>query len=161
MNHEILLQKFHFYSFSGPSLAWFPSYLTGRYQIVESIGQQSSLAGITCGVPQGSVLGPIIFLLYINDLASINISGSFTLFADDTTILWHNKNTKVLHDVISSDISWVKKWCDSNLLTFNIAKTNVVTFGCCLEQLHLGSHFLANRHHSKFIGLHIDHKLNF
>lgn len=161
VNHKILLQKLHCYGFRGTSLAWFQSYLTGRYQIVESSGQQSSVAGMTCGVPQGSVLGPVLFLLYINDLASISISGSFTLFADDTTILWHNKNPKILHDVITSDISLVKKWCDSNLLTFNLAKTNVVTFGCHLEQLHLGSHILANSRHSKFLGLYIDPKLNF
>ena len=151
VKHEILPLKFHCYGFRGPSLTWFQSYLTGRYQIVGSARQQSSVAGITCGVPQGSVLGPIFFLLYINDLASI--SGSFTLFANNTTVLWHNKNTKVLHDVISSDMFLIKEWHDSNLLTFNITKTNAVTFGCSLEQLHLGNHILANKRDSIFLGL--------
>lgn len=161
VNHVILLDKLQCYGILGTSFLWFQSYLSDRKQRVKSLEKYSDEVNISCGVPQGSVLGPILFLLYINDLASININGSFTLFADDTTILWHNKDLEILHEVICSDIHLVKKWCDANLLALNITKTNVVTFGCNLEYIPLGSNTLETRTHVKFLGLYIDNKLNF
>lgn len=87
VNHEILLLKLICYGFRGKALNWFRSYLSHRSQVVKTLGDLSDVNDINCGVPQGSVLGPILFLLYINDLASVDISGTFTIFADDTTIL--------------------------------------------------------------------------
>lgn len=160
VQHEILLKKLGHYGFRGVSLEWFNSYLSGREQIVTNSTNSKKL-NINCGVPQGSVLGPILFLLYINDLTKIDIAGEFTLFADDTTILWHNKDKNILHEIICSDINKVKDWCDSNLLSFNIDKTNIMPFRCSLPDIPLGNHVLQNKTCTKFLGLHIDLKLKF
>lgn len=161
VNHEILLQKLLCYGFRGNFFNWIKSYLSERTQVVKTFGEISDVAEINCGVPQGSVLGPVLFLLYINDLATIDIQGTFTLFADDTTILWHSKNANSLRDTIKSDICKVKKWCDSNSLVFNINKTNILTFKFTYHDLFLDNQPIENKSHTKFLGLHIDEKLKF
>lgn len=161
VNHEILLQKLLCYGFRGNFFNWIKSYLSERTQVVKTFGEISDVAEINCGVPQGSVLGPVLFLLYINDLATVDIQGTFTLFADDTTILWHSKNANSLRDTIKSDICKVKKWCDSNSLVFNINKTNILTFKFTYHDLFLDNQPIENKSHTKFLGLHIDEKLKF
>ena len=84
VNHEILFSKLEFYGIRGIALAWFRSYLTSRTQYVEYSGTSSSYKNITCGVPQGSILGPLLFLLYINDLAGVSKKIFSILFADDS-----------------------------------------------------------------------------
>ena len=111
-------------------------------------------------MPQGSVLGPILFLLYINDLTEVDIKGQFTLFADDTTILWHSKDS-TLWEQTCSDISKIKDWYDSNLLSLNVNKTNIMTFRCNFIDISLGNHVLENKLCSKFLGLNIDCNLKF
>ena len=86
VSHEILLRKLERYGIRGPVLSWFNSYLSGRTQCVRIDSTLSSERAVSCGVPQGSVLGPLLFLLYINDLPSISENVHFTLFADDTTL---------------------------------------------------------------------------
>ena len=85
VNHDILLNKLEHYGIRGTSLDWFRSYLKNRSQYVHCNGIDSDIKNITCGVPQGSVLGPLLFLLYINDLPNISTKLSFYLFADDNT----------------------------------------------------------------------------
>ena len=86
VNHEILLLKLEHYGVRGTILQWFKSYLSNRKQYVYLNGITSSLRDIICGVPQGSVLCPLLFLLYINDLANNSKILNFYLFADDTNI---------------------------------------------------------------------------
>ena len=86
VNHDILLRKLEHYGIRGTSLSWFSSYLKGRSQFVSCNNTTSEIKPIVCGVPQGSVLGPLPFLLYINDLPNISNKLSFYLFADDTNI---------------------------------------------------------------------------
>lgn len=161
VNHSILLQKLQIYGFRGMSLNWFKSYLSERSQIVQLNNIKSESKIINCGVPQGSVLGPLLFLLYINDLAFVDIKGQFTMFADDTTILWNNKNKNFLYDSINNDILKIKSWCDSNLLTFNINKTNILTFKCELNNIHMNDEIVKYSSCTKFLGLIVDVKLNF
>ena len=92
VNHKILLTKLEHYGIRNEALMWFRSYLTDRKQFVYLNGVNSDVKGITCGVPQGSVLGPLLFLLYINDLPNISKKLKFFLFADDTNIYYESDN---------------------------------------------------------------------
>ena len=91
VNHEILLMKLEHYGIRGISLDWFKTYLSGRKQYVSVNGSNSSFCNVSCGVPQGSVLGPLLFLIYINDLPYSSSKLAFYLFADDTNIYYESK----------------------------------------------------------------------
>ena len=88
INHNILLQKLNYYDIRGTTLNWFCSYLTNRNQYTKIDCCSSSLNNITCGVPQGSFFGPLLFSLYINDICYASTVLSFILFADDTNIIY-------------------------------------------------------------------------
>ena len=90
VNRRVLLSKLEVYGFRGTVLKWLKTYLSDQFVYFGDRASESM--EITSGVPQGSVLGPLLFLLYINDLPTLNVSGRFTIFADDTTILWHDSN---------------------------------------------------------------------
>lgn len=161
VDHKILLQKLELYGFRGITNSWFGSYLAGRQQRVLFGDQLSGRLSVNSGVPQGSVLGPLLFLLYINDLSHLNISGEFTLFADDATILWHGKNGRELTDVINYDLIFIKQWCDSNNLSLNIKKTCIMSFKCNLHGISLNNSNLTALNENKFLGIYIDDRLNF
>ena len=98
VNHEILLRKLLHYGIRGKVLFWFKSYLTNRKQYVSYNGECSELKQIACGVPQGSCLGPLLFLLYINDLPNISEVLQFYLFAGDTNIYYEAETIKKTGD---------------------------------------------------------------
>ena len=98
VNHNILLRKLEFYGIRGIALEWFKHYLTGRKQYVLYNNTQSSKQYITCGVPQGSVLGPLLFLVYINDIPNCLKYSKSIVFADDTTIFASCKNMNTLYN---------------------------------------------------------------
>ena len=126
VNHRILLQKLERYGIRGIALQWFQSYLHNRKQFVLVNGHSSRLSNITCGVPQGSVLGPLLFLIYINDLPSTSKSLSFFLITDDTNIYFESDSTDRLIKVINKEQKAVNAWLESNKLSLNIEKTNFV-----------------------------------
>ena len=92
VNHKILLKKLNYYGIRGIVNNWFESYLTGRQQTTYVNGQYSSKSYISTGVPQGSVLGPLLFLIYINDIVSCAGSNSLRLYADDTNLFVFDKS---------------------------------------------------------------------
>ena len=128
VDHRILLGKLYFYGFRGVLHNWLLSYLTGRKQTTEVGGHISSSETITCGVPQGSVLGPLLFLLFINDIQNSSRKFRFYLFADDTNILYVDKDLRSLEKVVNEEFKNVYNWLAVNKLTINIKKSNFVIF---------------------------------
>ena len=86
LDHSILLNKLEYYGVKGNASQWFSSYLTGRYQYVDMEGVRSEISYIKTGVPQGSILGPFLFILYVNDMHTISEKFTFITYADDTTL---------------------------------------------------------------------------
>ena len=126
-NIDILIKKLNHYGFRGTSLKWFKNYLTGRKQYVELEGFKSNEQVITHGVPQGSVLGPILFLLYINDFPqATNLFSS--LFADDTLLTKSMSDVKNLYDYANNELIKVSDWFKSNKLSLNVSKTKFMIF---------------------------------
>ena len=96
VDHTILLNKLQHYGIRGVVHKWFSNYLSNREQFVKFNETISSQRTIKCGAPQGSILGPLLFLIYTNDLCSVSKALDFILFADDTNIFFSHKNTNVL-----------------------------------------------------------------
>ena len=128
VNHDILLKKLHHYGIRGIILDWFKSYLSNRKQTVSINGSISNYELISCGVPQGSVLGPLLFLIYINDIFNSSKVFSFHLFADDTSMLCEHKSLNELQDIVNIELSKLSKWLNTNRLSLNVKKTNFVIF---------------------------------
>ena len=109
-------------------LSWFKSYLTDRKQFVSFNGQNSETLETNCGVPQGSVLGPLLFLLYINDLPNISKALNFYLFADDTNMYYESKSLIDMEKTINKELSKLYLWLNVNRLSLNLDKTHFIIF---------------------------------
>lgn len=123
VNHSILLKKLKQYNFSNESILWFSSYLTNRCQLVQINNTRSSLRNIKTGVPQGSLLGPILFLFYINDLPLYLERCNTHLYADDGTLYCFSKSVDELEASLQLDLNNAVRWCDDNKMKLNVQKT--------------------------------------
>ena len=126
IDHAILCGKLKHYGIRGLPLQWFESYLTDRFQFVSYGGISSSRQMATCGVPQGSVLGPTLFLIYINDLSRSTTFFNFRLFADDSNLFYSLPpgENEIVMERINMQLNKVSNWCSANKLTINLLKTN-------------------------------------
>ena len=122
VDHEILLAKLNHYGIRGVSNDWFRSYLSDRQQYVSINGYDSGLTKLNCGVPQGSVLGPLLFLLYINDLNQAIKFCKVHHFADDTNLLYLGKSIKKLNKFVNIDPKNLVNWLNANKILLNVKK---------------------------------------
>ena len=128
INYEILYMKLLHYGIRGCALDWFKSYLSNRKQYVHYNGLCSSLKPIACGVPQGSILGPLLFLIYVNDIAYVSEYLFTVMFADDTNALISHKNLNILEERCTSEMIKVSDWVNANKLCLNVKKTLYMLF---------------------------------
>ena len=164
VNHDILLYKLQHYGIRGISLNWFESYLKNRKQCVHC-NETSDILPITCGVPQGSILGPILFLIYINDIPNSSAIINFQLFADDTCLFYSHKNLDILESTFNQELIKINNWLIANKLSLNIGKSNVILFrprnkseGPMIN-LSLNGEVIKEKTHAKYLGIFFDNKL--
>ena len=166
VNHSIFLKKMEHYGVRVIALNWFTSYLSHRKQYVSVNGHTSEYLNISCGVLQGSVLAPLLFLIHINDLPSVSKYLRFYLFADDTNIYFEAKDLKTLQKIMNRELRHVKKWLEADKLALNIEKTNFVVFhspGKKLTEpiiLKFGRKKITHANHVKFLGVLLDETLS-
>ena len=128
LDHQILLKKLHNYGITGPALKWFSSYLTGRLQYVEIDGISSDVLPLTTGVPQGSILGPLLFLIYMNDIPNATNQFNFILYADDTSLYSTIQIQETASINVNEQLGHVYDWLAVNKLSLNIKKTKYMIF---------------------------------
>ena len=165
VDHGILLNKLEFYGIRGTPLSWLHSYLSNRKQFTTYNGFTSSIKEINCGVPQGSILGPLLFLLYINDLAYVSKSLFTIMYADDTNCFISGKDLTEISNTLNVELSKLVTWLKANKLSLNITKTHYMVFapkrlplfpinikidGCAISQVTF----------CKFLGVIIDDSLS-
>jgi hypothetical protein len=128
LNHNILLAKLEHYGVRGVALSWFASYLSNRFQYIEYNGDCSLLRLIVCGVPQGSVLGPYLYLVYVNDIFNVSDEVKCVLYADDTSIIVTGRDINSVFNRAPVLFSLFSTWFINNRLALNSKKTNFILF---------------------------------
>ena len=168
VDHQILLDKLHHYGVRGQTNNLFKSYLTNRKQFVKIGESESKYQSINCGVPQGSVLGPLLFLIYVNDIASRCPLGNIRLFADDTNVFVENENLDQLYENAKTILDYLYKWFKVNKLTVNSKKSSFTIF--TTNHLRNNNNFVDNitvnnekiliNSSTKYLGVTIDQELS-
>lgn len=125
VNHEIFLTKLERYGFRGLAIKFFRSYLTNRQQFVQIALNKSSVKQVTNGVPQGSVLGPILFSLFINDYPSSLYEAQAVLYADDTALIITHPSLTEIQSLGNNELQNTLNWFNANKLLLNIKKTKL------------------------------------
>ena len=165
VDHTILLYKLYNYGIRGIAHNWFRNYLSNRKQYVRINNCSSSLGDISCGVPQGSILGPLLFLLYINDLPNCSNNLHFCLFADDTSILFKTNDPQNAIPSVNRELVIVCNWFKANKLSLNVKKTNFILFHQLYNKfpdlkICIDGQLVSQTNSVKFLGLNLDPNLN-
>ena len=166
VNHTILLDKLEYYGIRGLSLNWFKSYLSNRLQFVEFNGCCSCRKLISCGVPQGSIIGPLLFLLYINDLSTSSNILKFVLFADDTNIFFSGKDLCTISTILNTELEKISTWLEANILSLNLDKTKFMLFRTRKKQvsqtfnLYIDNHLIEQTKEIRLLGVILDEVLS-
>ena len=163
INHDILLRKLWHYGIRGITLDWFTSYLSNRKQFVTLNDVNSAHRTISTGVPQGSVLGPLLFILFVNDIVNSSRLLHFILFADDTNLFYSCRNLELLLTTVNLELCKLATWFRANKLSLNVNKTNFIMFGrkrlsCGHQTVKIDDVLLTQVESTKFLGVHIDAK---
>ena len=166
VDHKILLRKLNAYGIRGNMLKWFESYLSNRTQYVVFDGEKSDTNSIKCGVPQGSILGLLLFILSVNDICNVSPLLFKILFADDTFVLLSGMNLNTLIDHMNTELISLNNWFKANKLSLNTKKSFFMIFHRSrIKSNSIGSILIDNTEltkvdYAKYLGVIIDHKLN-
>jgi len=165
VNHKILLRKLEHYGIRGMCLAWIRDYLKGRRQCVLYNGFTSHILAINCGVPQGSILGPLLFLLYVNDIHLASSALHFIMFADDTNVFMSDSSLLELINRLNVELAKVGTWFKANKLSLNLKKTNYILFSSKRKiasvhdypfSINIDNQNINSVTSAKFLGVYID-----
>ena len=167
VDHCILINKLQALGFDTCSREWFRSYLTNRKQLVDIAGTLSPFQNVTCGVPQGSILGPLLFLVYVNDMCSA-VNCKLLLYADDSALIVPGKDVKEIELQLTKELKSISNWLTDNKLSLHLGKTESILFGtkkklqCTSTQLSVtcGGRMLSAKSTVKYLGVELDQHLS-
>ena len=128
VDHYILITKLKQYGIQGNNMRWFESYLSNRKQCIAYNNKSTSFKDISCGVPQDSILGPLLFLIYVNDLPNVSNMLDPVMFADDTNLFISSSNIKTLFATVNHELEKISLWFIANRLSLNVEKTKYILF---------------------------------
>lgn len=167
VEHRLLLEKCQVYGLRGQVNDLLSSYLNGRKQFVRVNGLDSSMLNVQCGVPQGSCLGPLLFLMFIRDISALSLNGEIFQFADDTTCIYSADDVAVNCRTAEVDLANLKMYFEDNGMKLNLNKTKVIHFSSrrrrppIIPEVHLDGEVVERVSSLRYLGLILDENLNF
>ena len=169
VNHKILLKKLTCFGIKGIYLNWFKSYLNNRKQFISYDKKETAMLNLMCGVPQGSILGPLLFLLYVNDIQHASTILEPIMFADDTNLFISHKNITTLFSTMNKELTKIQEWFNANKLSLNISKTKYSFFHplawsdripLTLPKLEINANTIKREYTMKFLGILLDENIS-
>ena len=166
VNYDILLDKLTHYGVVCNAHSWFESYLSGRQQAVKFGGCLSAWGSVRVGVPQGSILGPLLFSIFVNDLPSVVNYAQLNMYADDTELHCCGEDLQSVQDDLQSDLYRIQDWLQANRLQLNVSKSAIMLIGSWQKlrgrsvTVSINGKPLASITSTRYLGVLIDQHLN-
>ena len=169
VDHKILISKLYHYGIKGKTISWLKNYLQHRSQCVSLGYENSDFKEVKCGVPQGSILGPLLFLLYVNDIYNTSDILKFVLFADDTNIFYSHHDVHTLFNTFNQELKQLEDWFKANRLSLNVDKTKYTLFHKLsqadnlplkLPNLTINNKNITRENSIKFLGIVLDQNIS-
>ena len=166
VNHDLLVSKLVSFNFSERSISWFQSYLVGREQCTVINSYKSSFRTIQTGIPQGTILGPILFSLYINNLPEVCPEANLQMYADDTVVHVSGKTSQEVNEKLNQSLIGISSWLQNSCLTLNTSKTKCICFSITKAknaslQVQINGESIEQVSEQKYLGIILDSQLNF